>query len=188
MTDPTDPPGEERRRAAKQLVEGCYRQWLIDARKYVGSQLRDLDDADDLVQEAFLALFKRATMLGVAAIPSPPEEARKYFWGIMRNLLRNKYRDSPRRPKPVELDAEGQPGEPDPVADAVCKAAELAELRARIRALPRDQRAVMALQYDGSTNPEIAEQLAISVLRVGDLRKMAGRKLRKQMSEGGHDA
>lgn len=118
------------------------------------------DDADDLVQEAWLRLL-RAHHDQAGAIANP--EA--YIFTIALNLVRE--RAARRREAPLDIDALEAVGELPPggecVEDQAARGQRRARLQALLHALPERTRAVLVMQYrDGLSYREIADRMGVS--------------------------
>jgi RNA polymerase sigma-70 factor (ECF subfamily) len=115
-------------------------------------------DAEDVVQESFIALWRQASRL------DPSRGIRSYLLTIVHHKAVDRLRRRSRRPElaldelaPVKAEA------PDPVQFA--EALENRELvRSAMRSLPDDQRRAVEMAYFGGlTMSEVAAQLKIPV-------------------------
>lgn len=117
------------------LVRGHLRHATALAYELVG----DLDDAEDIVQEAFIVVWDRAATFD-RALPFPP-----WLYGIVRNLARRRVARAARRRRLLSwfglLAGESAPG------DAVETADEARRIRAAADQLPEMQRLCFTLHF-----------------------------------------
>ena len=144
--------------------------WLFSAyhRQLVGFALLLVDDvatAEDVVQDAFLALHRRWTWL------RDPQAAYEY----LRTAVLNGSRSQLRRRR-VRIERAPRPDPDPPSTEAtVADRAEREEVWAGLEALPRRQREVLVLRYYlDQSEAEIARTLSISV---GSVKQHASRGL-----------
>ncbi|GGX53373.1 RNA polymerase sigma subunit ECF family protein [Tateyamaria omphalii] len=134
--------------------------------------LGDRSEAEDVVQDAMLRLWRIAPewRFGEAQVST-------WLYRVVSNLCTDRLRK--RRRSGVALDDVAEPEDPAPGAEARLQDhARHAALRAAIAALPERQRLALTLRhFDGASNPEIAEQLGISVEAVESLTARAKRAL-----------
>ena len=142
--------------------------WLFSAyhRQLVGFAMLLVDDvasAEDVVQDAFLALHRRWTWL------RDPQAAYEY----LRTAVLNGSRSQLRRRR-VRMERAPRPDPDPPSAEATVAArAEREEVWAGLKALPRRQREVLVLRYYlDQSEAEIARTLSISV---GSVKQHASR-------------
>jgi len=137
--------------------------------------LRDAALAEDVVQDAFLAVWVNAPRWRPAA------QFRTWLYRVVINLCLN----ARRRPAHVPLDVAGDPADPAGGADAVLESRELDRaLAAAIDALPVRQRAAIVLAYqEGLSNAEAAAALDTSVSGLETLLVRGKRALRAALGE-----
>jgi RNA polymerase sigma-70 factor (ECF subfamily) len=140
-------------------------------------------DAEDLVQEAFLRVWRSAASF-------QPEKAKFTTW--LHRLTLNLGVDRWRRRRPtVELEAANDVADPSPDALAVAEQSEdSAAVAEALALLPERQRmAVTLCYYEGLSNAEAADALGVPVGALEALLVRARRKLRglleKRMGEEG---
>lgn len=150
---------EVRREAFEQLVSRT-REPL---RRYLErrQRCRDAHLADDVIQEVFIQLYRRAEQYD-------PE---KSFWGWLYRIAHNKYIDALRRAKPGDRGTgdegnDGWPREhlsPGPAPDAALLEDERRRrLDAAIERLPAVQRDIVRRKIDGAQGKEIAREIGKS--------------------------
>lgn len=137
--------------------------------------LQHVEDAEDLVQDAFIRALERIDRLK----PGSPFGPWFYRLVVNASLNRRRYR-ARRRTEPIPPNARGKG---NPVG-----AAHRAEMRERLaralRALPEVLETVVVLHdLEGFTHPEIAEMLDIPVGTSRSHLFRARRKLRSQLRE-----
>jgi RNA polymerase sigma-70 factor (ECF subfamily) len=134
-------------------------------------------EAEDVVQEAFLALWRQAARL------DPARGVRSYLLTIVHNKAVDRVRRNARRP---ELVLEGEVSIQAEAADPVqfAEALENRELvRSALDTLPQEQRQAIEMAYfAGLTASEVADRLQIPVgtvksrlrLALGHMRRALG--------------
>ncbi len=135
--------------------------------------LRDASEAEDMVQEAFLRLWKNA------ASYRPEARLGTFLHRIVHNLCVDRLRAR-------------RPGNPDALEELVSEDRPSRELAVRTRAqrvheevqaLPERQRAALSLvHFEGLTNIEAAEILQVSVEALESLLARARRALRERLA------
>ena len=134
--------------------------------------LADTAEAEDVVQEAMLRLWRMAPEWrdGEAQVST-------WLFRVVSNLCTDRLRKRARANVPLEDVAE--PEDPAPGAEAhLQEVARHDALRAAIAALPERQRVALTLRhFEGASNPEIAAALGISVEAVESLTARAKRAL-----------
>lgn len=159
------------REAARVLVTRLTPPVLNLARRVLGNQ----DDAEDVVQEAMLRLWKMAP-------DWDPGHARVSTW--LYRVVLNLCTDRHRRRQPVPLPDGWDPADDRPGAAAgLQQKARAAALQAALLDLPERQRqAVVLREFQGLANPEIASAMGLSVEAVESLTARARRALRSALS------
>jgi RNA polymerase sigma-70 factor (sigma-E family) len=143
------PPADEPAAA----VTALYREHGLGLIRLAYVSLGSRAAAEDIVQEAFLGLYRRWDHLG------SPDKAPAYLRSSVLNGCRNAGRRSARYPRIVTH---------EPPADSAESAALIGELRreviAALRRLPGRQREAVVLRfYLDLSDPEIAAAMGISV-------------------------
>lgn len=131
-------------------------------RAYLGRAFPGVRDADDVVQESYLRIW-RVRLDRVIASP------RHFLFRIARNLAIDSLRRAHASPVQPCADVANLPIASDlpDIAENVCTKEELALLAQAIKSLPANLRSVVTLrQLDGLTQPEIARRLGLSELTV----------------------
>jgi RNA polymerase sigma-70 factor, ECF subfamily len=142
------------------------------ALRVVGSQT----EAEDVVQESFLALWRQADRI------DPEKGLRGYLLSIVHRRAIDRLRRRGRRPETeLDLDMPLPSGEEDP-ADTVARNAEREKVRAALVVLPPDQRRTVEMVYFlGLTMTEAAERLSIPVGTVKSRLRLALGRLRQEL-------
>jgi RNA polymerase sigma-70 factor (ECF subfamily) len=133
-------------------------------------------EAEDVVQESFLALWRQADRLDAE------KGLRSYLLAIVHRRAIDRLRGRARRPEseldpdlPIAADDE------DP-ADTVARDAERETVRAALAVLSRDQqRTVEMVYFRGMTMTEAAERLSIPVGTVKSRLRLALGRLRQEL-------
>ena len=148
-------------RAAAELVDRLGPRLLAFATRMTGG---DRAAAEDVVQEAFLRLWRRAGTWdahGAAALST-------WLGRVAANLAIDRAR---RACRDAPLEAAGEPADPAPGAEARLAAADRrAALRDALDALPARQRQAVVLRHlEGYANPDIGAAMGIGVEAVESL-------------------
>lgn len=134
-------------------------------------------DADDVVQESFLALWRQAPRL------DPQRGLRSYLMTIVHNKSVDRLRQKGRRPEAV-LDEDAPFKAPDsenPEVQAQ-KSSEADEVRAALAGLSEDQRKAIELTYfAGLTITDAAARLDVPVGTVKSRLRLALGHMRKRL-------
>lgn len=137
------------------------------------------DAADEAVQEAFLAIWRRAETFD-------PSRASAAAW--IFTIARNKRVDLLRRGARPEPDANDPSFQPDPPArpeDALSGARRDEIVRRALDDLNEDQRIVVLLSfYEGRAHSEIADRLGIPLGTVKSRLRLAFGRLRAALGPG----
>ena len=153
--------------------------------------LNDPSAAEDVVQEAFLSLWRQAASF---------QPGRSSFRTWLLSIVHHRAIDRLRRAQHREVsDAalEGLPDRPDETIDIeheVAASIESEQIRAAVGTLPPDQRRAIELAYfGGHSHSEIARLLGIPVGTVKGRLRMGLQKLRTSLDQAGvrgtvHDA
>lgn len=172
--------GKEKRKFERLYQD--YRQVMYQAAFAI---LRNEEDAEDTVQEAFLTLAQN--------LQNVHEEKRlkteHYLIIIVRNIAKRVYNKRKRTTaKPLEDVADTRPTAPGP-AEAANRNEESRALRAALERLSDDYKAILALRYFQELSvKEVARVMKLSVNAVYKKLGRAEAALKKQMEEeGGFD-
>jgi len=165
-----------------QALAQFYERWSRPVHALVVQLLRDPDDADDVVEDAFYQAWRQASRY-------EPSRGAVSTWivtiarsrALDRLRSRRRLREEPLTPVTV-LDDLMVASSPDPAAGA-----EEAELRERVasalKELPSEQREVLELAYFGGlSQTEIAERTGQPLGTVKTRTRLAGQKLRERLS------
>jgi RNA polymerase sigma factor (sigma-70 family) len=158
---------------ADRAFERLYRRYVADVYRYVLAVLQNEADAEDATQTAFLHAY-RAYERGERA-----EKPLNWLIAIAHNVCRQRFRESARRPRLVELedDMTARPSDDDgPNAE---------EIRRALGFLAFNQRAALVMrELQGRSYGEIGRILGLSTSAVETLLFRARRAMREQL-EGG---
>lgn len=125
----------------------------------------------DVVQEAFVVLWNKreefTTLLGT----------RSYLYAIVRNKVFNHIK----KVQPVFL--EDNPAEEVHFDNQISKEETFKLVREAVAKLPNQTRNVVEFTMNGHTNPEIAENLGISINTVKTLKQKGYTKLREMLKD-----
>ena len=162
------------RPSTDRAFERLYRKHVHAVYRYSLAVLHNEADAEDVTQTTFLNAY-RAFQRG-----ERPHTPHNWLIKIAHNVCRQRFRESSRRPREVELDDAHTPATTEnadvPSAD---------EIRRALGFLAFNQRAALVMrELEGRSYAEIAQVLDISVAAVETLMFRARRALREQL-EGG---
>lgn len=191
MTDATDEDlmmriGNGDRVAFGELVRRHLSKAVAVAQRVTGSR----GDAEEIAQEAFLRVWTKAPTWRSPKGRSAEGEFRgARFTTWLYRVVVNLGIDRKRRPAMSALEAAGDPADP---ADSALHAMEKAQLSARVAAavatLPERQRAALTLCfYEGLSNREAADILALTPGAVESLLVRARRSLRDALADAAVD-
>jgi RNA polymerase sigma-70 factor (ECF subfamily) len=165
-----------------QALARFYERWSRPVYALVMQLVRDPDDADDVVEDAFYQAWRQASRY-------EPSRGAVSTWivtiarsrALDRLRSRRRLREEPLTPVTV-LDELVVASTPDPAAGA-----EESEVRERVavalKELPPEQREVLELAYFGGlSQTEIAERTGQPLGTVKTRTRLAGQKLRERLS------
>ena len=155
---------------------------------YVGYQIRDMDEAEDVAQNVFVQVYKSADRY------QPTAKFTTWLFTIARNLCLNEFRRRQRHPlqsleEITTTDLESDlPQFADPKARSPALEISEKELQEHvvtaIQKLPENQRTAMILcRYEGLSYEEIARVLNISVSATKSLLHRARESLKIELHE-----
>lgn len=158
-------------RAFEMLVNRYQKQALRAAQRFVF----DRQEAEDLAQEAFLIVFRKAHKY------EPKASFKTWFFTILLNLCRN----STKKKKPIYMDLQASeaeiPGSSDPSRYFDKRQLQFVLAKA-IHKLPENQRAAFILcHYENFSYAEAARSIGVSVKAVESLLVRAKRTLRTEL-------
>ena len=165
------PLAARRRRASDRSFERLYRNHVHAVYRYALAVLHNEADAEDVTQTTFLNAY-RAYERG-----ERPHTPHNWLIKIAHNVCRQRFRDSSRRPREVELN--------DALTPATIQEADVPsadEIRRALGFLAFNQRAALVMrELEGRSYAEIAQVLDVSVAAVETLMFRARRALREQL-------
>lgn len=144
-------------------LSSAFRRYSGPIRRYVGSLVRNPEEAEEITQETFLRAHRRLASLEDPARLSP------WLYRIATNLSYDRLRSSRRKPLTAPLSEEGplgaEPTDPAPGLELLIEQREMSScVWDYLDTLPDSYRAVILLHdLQGLSNPEIADLLGISL-------------------------
>jgi len=156
--------------AGRVLVESHLAHVLAVARRMLGDQA----EAEDVAQDTFMRAWK-------AAERWEPGRAKVSTW--LHRIAMNQCLDRLRKKKPEPLDPDYDAASDDPDPEIQLQQQQMARrVEGAIQALPDRQRAAIVLShYQGLSNPEAAEILAVSVDALESLLSRGRRALKQSL-------
>ena len=159
--------------------------WRVFFRSYYDSlfhhALRILEDekeAEDVVQELFIALWNNGIMLG------ENDSLSGYLYRAVTNRCLNRIRDQKRMNEHLakwKEEADGEASEAE-FASAV-REEVMRRLLELIELLPEGRKTILKMSMEGKSGEEIARQLGVSITTVKQQKYRAFRFLRDNMGE-----
>lgn len=139
--------------------------------------LGEMAEAEDVVQEALLRLWKQAPEWR-----SGEADPGTWLFRVVHNLCIDRIRK--RKRLDIGLEGVAEPADPTPgVEAAMIQAARMAALNAGLEQLPERQRQAVILRHiEGLANPEIAQIMDISVEAVESLTARGKRALAQALA------
>ena len=144
------------------------------------SILRNKEDAEDVMHDAFIRIFNAAGSY------SPGGEPLAWIFTIVRNLCYNKIRDSEktRDEEPAKFENEEQAGTTEGCGNDIEEATDRMVLDAAMECLEQDEREIVILHaLTGLRHREIAEALDMPEGTVLSKYNRALKKMRKALGE-----
>ena len=164
-------------------LEELYKRYSHSVYGMAFSLLRDQSTAEDVSQEVFVALWRRAGRFD-------PERGIFRHWFL--HLAHNRVIDEIRKRKRVSLhsadktpeDVEYQLESPANTADQAITAVMFGSAAEALKALPEAQRTAVVMAYlEGATQQEIATRTGVPLGTVKTRLRLGLIKLREQLSE-----
>lgn len=140
--------------------------------------LEDEKEAEDVVQELFIALWNNGIMLG------ENDSLSGYLYRAVTNRCLNRIRDQKRMNEHLakwKEEAEGEASEAE-FASAV-REEVMRRLLELIELLPEGRKTILKMSMEGKSGEEIARQLGVSITTVKQQKYRAYRFLRDNMGE-----
>lgn len=135
-------------------------------------------EAEDVVQESFLALWRQAERL------DPQRGVRSYLLTIVHNKTVDRLRQKGRRPEAALELADAVPANDEDPADSVARQSEGETVRAALGSLPVEQRRAVEMTYFGGlTINEVATRTSVPVGTVKSRLRLALQHLRRNLAE-----
>lgn len=143
--------------------EKLFREYYDPLCRYAASLTKDMDAAEEIVQELFYTLWKERESLRVFL------SLKSYLYGAVRNnalqYLEHRDVESRYQEKVASLPADDNPGA-TPLSDLEYKELE-GKINAALATLPERRRTIFHLhRFEGKKYAEIARQLSVSVKTV----------------------
>lgn len=147
--------------------------------RYLDRQGGDAELAGDVVQEAFMRLYRRGSL---------PDDPEAWLLSVAMNLFRNARSQRSRRRRLLTVERGG--GAVGDAPSAPDREAESGEARARVRAvldrLPERERQLLLLRAEGYGYREIARALELNEASVGTLLARAKKAFRDLYAPSAH--
>lgn len=135
-------------------------------------QVRDIDIAQEIVQEAFTRVWASKNT------PSAEVEFRRWLYRVVSNLVKDYRRQQFRQRRPLLVLADLQ----DPVAEVERRAGDPALLEALHSLSPREQQAIYLRYFEDQSFAETARVLGMPSVSVRVLVHRALGRLRRQLA------
>jgi RNA polymerase sigma-70 factor (ECF subfamily) len=146
----------EESRLVKQAQEGdleafglLYERFAPQAYRFIYAHLGNQQDAEDLVEEVFLRVWRSLPQYKERGTPF-----RAFVMRVARNAVIDRYRSASRMEQPLALE-DNVPVDTNPnPEEAALKRQEVEEVRRVIFQLPKDYRTVVSLRFLANLSPE----------------------------------
>ncbi|HEY0682757.1 MAG TPA: RNA polymerase sigma factor [Steroidobacter sp.] len=148
---------------ANQRMADVFRGLQAPLRAFLVQQCRSRDDAEDLVQEIFLRLWRKGAPLEIRSFKA---FAFKMAWNLVKDRSRRAHTrmiSSTVRPEELQFSDMGE-GEPSGMVESIQMLGLVAETLAKLR--PSTREAFLLYRMEESPRTEIAAQMGISVSMV----------------------
>lgn len=140
----------------QEALDRLAARYLPRMRRWASGRLprwaRDLDETDDLVQDALLATFKRLDRIDV----EHEGALQAYLRQAIMNRVRDQFRHAERRPVATELDPDRAASDASPLEAAIGAEAVERYERALANLRPADRAAIVARVELDCSNEELA--------------------------------
>ncbi len=170
-------------RQDKRALEELYERYAAAAMGLALKMLGERNAAEEIVQEAFWRVWKRAAQFELQR-----GQFTAWLFGIVHNLAIDELRRRRVRPNPLSTDVEDEMilELPDPgadVAEAALARVTGEQVRLALSGLPDAQRNVIELAYfEGLTHQEIAARLNEPIGTIHTRARLALQKLRENLT------
>ena len=148
-------------------MRAFFEQWYPRLVRFLYARLGDLDQAEDVAQEAFLRLLQQR-----------PRDPGAWIFTVARNLATDERRVAGGRARLLSLVRAGQaeaPATDGPDLDLL-RHEELERVRAALAGLPDRDRTLLLLRHEDLSYREIAEQVEVAPSSIGSLLTRAQRR------------
>lgn len=161
------------RKGDAKAFRSFFEDFYVTLCQIANSYLKDADTSRDIAQEAFVCLWEKRSKF--YSVPS----AKFYLYKYVRNRSLNHKRDARRRDRIIEE------CQSDEIAyrNALIEQETYQLIHQAIKNLPLQGQKIIELSLDGLTNPQIAEELKVSVNTVKTHKKRAYKNLRDDLKE-----
>ena len=157
--------------------EEVFKEYYTQLSYFAFQFVNDKAVAEDLVQDAFVSYWNCARQ-----VSDHPKAIKDFLYTAVRNSSLNHLKHRKVQEKYFRL-RNDQSFEDQKVLDSIIKAETMANLYLAVMKLPEGSRRVFLLAYfEGLSNPEIAEQLDISINTVRNHKQNGLKILKSQLS------
>ncbi|MFP3948671.1 MAG: RNA polymerase sigma factor [Gemmatimonadota bacterium] len=138
----------------------------------------DVDEADDVAQEAFVRMIRRS-------VTGKPPDLRSWLFRTALNLVRDRSRVRSNRQRLLQEnpDSAVNPEEPEPPDRRTSRAEDIRRVRRVLHSLPERDRVLLVMREEGFKYGEIAEAVGVAPGSVGTLLARAQDRFAKAYRE-----
>jgi RNA polymerase sigma-70 factor (ECF subfamily) len=147
-------------------MRAFFDTWYPRLVRYLCARVGDVDQAEDLAQEAFVRMLQHR-----------PKEPRAWLFAVAENLARDEARLARGRVRRLQLLQVERETEVDPVGEASSAERDDADgVRRALDLLPERDRRILLLHHAGFRYREISREVGVAVGSVGPLLTRAQRR------------
>jgi RNA polymerase sigma-70 factor, ECF subfamily len=157
-------------RAARPFFERWYPRLV----RYLHARLGDVDQAEDIAQEAFVRL-----------LDFRPDHPAAWLFTVAANLASDETRVAEGRRRHLALIRVEEAGDEVDPSEVLVRSEEIAHVRRALAALSERDRTLLLLHHEGCRYREIAQHLGVAPSSVGSLLTRAQRRFARRFVSGG---
>lgn len=142
-----------------------FNEWYPRLVRFVHARLGNLDEAEDVAQEAFVRLLDER-----------PRNPRAWLLTVATNIMRDHHRLAEGRSRRLAILASESVRTTPPADERLVGVEQAAHVREALAELAERDRTMLLLHHEGISYQEIAEQIGVAPSSVGSLLTRAHRR------------